>query len=143
MVETALRAGRHVVTANKALLAHHGTALATLAEGVGRTIGYEAAVAGGIPIIKGLREGLAANRIDRVYGILNGTCNYILTRMAGDQDGAAAAQPAPAGQDIESVLSEAQRLGYAEADPSLDVDGIDTAHNVALPTPLAFRSEEP
>ncbi|MEQ9609394.1 MAG: homoserine dehydrogenase, partial [Kiloniellaceae bacterium] len=84
MVETALRAGRHVVTANKALLAHHGTELAGLAESVGRGLGYEAAVAGGIPIIKGLREGLAGNRLNRVYGILNGTCNYILTQMAGD-----------------------------------------------------------
>ena len=128
MVETALRAGRHVVTANKALLAHHGTALAGLAESVGRTIGYEAAVAGGIPIIKGLREGLAGNRIDRVYGILNGTCNYILTQMAG-------------GADFEAVLAEAQRLGYAEADPSFDVDGIDTAHKLAILTAVAFGCE--
>src|SRR3546814_12902554 len=124
-----------------ALRAQHGPSLAPVAECVGRPIGYEAAVAGGIPIIKGLREGLAANRIDRVYGILNGTCNYILTRMAGDQDGAAAAQAAPAGQDFESVLAEAQRLGYAEADPSFDVDGIDPAHKLAILTALAFGSE--
>lgn len=142
VVESALRAGRHVVTANKALLAHHGTALAALAEGVGRTIGYEAAVAGGIPIIKGLREGLAGNRIDRVYGILNGTCNYILTQMAGDPEAGAGAQGGPhARQDFASVLAEAQRLGYAEADPSFDVDGIDTAHKLAILTALAFGCE--
>ena len=138
LVETALRAGRHVVTANKALLAHHGTALAGLAEGVGRTLGYEAAVAGGIPIIKGLREGLAGNRISRVYGVLNGTCNYILTQMAGELEGAGNPQ---AGQNFETVLAEAQRLGYAEADPSFDVDGIDTAHKLAILTAVAFGCE--
>jgi homoserine dehydrogenase len=138
LVETALRAGRHVVTANKALLAHHGTALAGLAEGVGRTLGYEAAVAGGIPIIKGLREGLAGNRISRVYGVLNGTCNYILTQMAGALEGAGNPQ---AGQNFETVLAEAQRLGYAEADPSFDVDGIDTAHKLAILTAVAFGCE--
>jgi homoserine dehydrogenase len=129
LVETALKAGRHVVTANKALLAHHGTPLARLAESVGRTVGYEAAVAGGIPIIKGLREGLAGNDISRVYGILNGTCNYILTQMGGAGEG---------GADFAAVLAEAQRLGYAEADPSFDVDGIDTAHKLAILTALAF-----
>ncbi len=138
MVETALRAGRHVVTANKALLAHHGTALASLAESVGRGLGYEAAVAGGIPIIKGLREGLAANRIDRVYGILNGTCNYILTQMAGDGEAGGLQGNPQSGQDFDEVLAEAQRLGYAEADPSFDVDGIDTAHKLAILTALAF-----
>ena len=138
MVEAALAAGRHVVTANKALLAHHGTALAAQAEALGRTIGYEAAVAGGIPIIKGLREGLAGNRIDRVYGILNGTCNYILTQMAGAVEAGGNPQ---AGQDFETVLAEAQRLGYAEADPSFDVDGIDTAHKLAILTALAFGCE--
>jgi homoserine dehydrogenase len=137
LVETALHAGRHVVTANKALLAHHGTPLAQLAESVGRTVGYEAAVAGGIPIIKGLREGLAGNDIGRVYGILNGTCNYILTQMAGALDGDAPHQGG-GGQDFASVLAEAQRLGYAEADPSFDVDGIDTAHKLAILTALAF-----
>jgi homoserine dehydrogenase len=141
LVETALRAGRHVVTANKALLAHHGTALASLAESVGRTIGYEAAVAGGIPIIKGLREGLAGNRIDRVYGILNGTCNYILTQMAGDLEAGGTPQGPHGGQDFASVLAEAQRLGYAEADPSFDVDGIDTAHKLAILTAVAFGCE--
>ncbi len=138
MVEAALAAGRHVVTANKALLAHHGTQLASLAEGAGRTIGYEAAVAGGIPIIKGLREGLAGNRIDRVYGILNGTCNYILTQMSGDAE--VGGNP-KADQDFETVLAEAQRLGYAEADPSFDVDGVDTAHKLAILTALAFGCE--
>jgi homoserine dehydrogenase len=138
MVETALAAGRHVVTANKAMLAHHGTALALAAESAGRSLGYEAAVAGGIPIIKGLREGLAGNRVNRVYGILNGTCNYILTRMAGDEGAGANPQ---AGQDFEEVLAEAQRLGYAEADPSFDVDGIDTAHKLAILTALAFGCE--
>jgi len=142
MVETALRAGRHVVTANKALLAHHGTALAGLAESVGRGLGYEAAVAGGIPIIKGLREGLAGNRINRVYGILNGTCNYILTQMAGDGDsGNPHGNPHGGSQDFDTVLAEAQRLGYAEADPSFDVDGIDTAHKLAILTALAFGCE--
>ena len=135
LVETALKAGRDVVTANKALLAHHGTPLAELAESVDRSIGYEAAVAGGIPIIKGLREGLAGNSISRVYGILNGTCNYILTQMSGDAGGQGNPQ---AGQDFETVLAEAQRLGYAEADPSFDVDGIDTAHKLAILTALAF-----
>ncbi len=138
LVEAALTAGRHVVTANKALLAHHGTALAGRAEQVGRTIGYEAAVAGGIPIIKGLREGLAANRLSRVYGILNGTCNYILTQMAGDHEAGGNPQ---GGQDFDEVLAEAQHLGYAEADPSFDVDGIDTAHKLAILTALAFGCE--
>ncbi|GAB4370312.1 MAG: homoserine dehydrogenase [Kiloniellaceae bacterium] len=141
MVETALRAGRHVVTANKALLAHHGTELASLAESVGRGLGYEAAVAGGIPIIKGLREGLAANRLNRVYGILNGTCNYILTQMAGDGEAGTPQGGAQSGRDFDEVLAEAQRLGYAEADPSFDVDGIDTAHKLAILTALAFGCE--
>lgn len=141
LVETALQSGRHVITANKALLAHHGTALAELAESVGRTIGYEAAVAGGIPIIKGLREGLAGNSISRVYGILNGTCNYILTEMQGDGAAGGNVAPGQAGQDFETVLAEAQRLGYAEADPSFDVDGIDTAHKLAILTALAFGCE--
>ena len=100
-----------MVTANKALLAHRGTALARMAEAKAVQLGYEAAVAGGIPIIKTLREGLAGNRIERVYGILNGTCNYILTTMR------------ETGRDFADVLADAQRLGYAEADPSFDVDG--------------------
>ncbi len=124
--ETALSKGRHVVTANKALLAHHGTALAAQAEAKGLTIAYEAAVAGGIPIIKSIREGLAANRIHRVYGILNGTCNYILTQMR------------KSGRAFDDVLADAQKLGYAEADPSFDVDGVDAAHKLAILAGVAF-----
>ena len=124
--ETALAGGRHVVTANKALLAHHGTALAAQAEARGLTIAYEAAVAGGIPIIKSIREGLAANRLHRVYGILNGTCNYILTQMR------------KSGSAFADVLADAQKLGYAEADPSFDVDGVDAAHKLAILAGVAF-----
>jgi homoserine dehydrogenase len=124
--EAALANGRHVVTANKALLAHHGTALAAQAEAKGLTIAYEAAVAGGIPIIKSIREGLAANRLNRVYGILNGTCNYILTQMR------------KTGRAFEDVLADAQKLGYAEADPSFDVDGVDAAHKLAILAGVAF-----
>lgn len=126
LVRNALSNGKSVVTANKALLAHHGVELAALAEQKHGSLMYEAAVAGGIPIIKMIREGLAANRIDAVYGILNGTCNYILTTMERT------------GQGFESVLSDAQKLGYAEADPSLDVDGGDTGHKLSLLTSLAF-----
>ena len=129
LLEAALAAGKHVVTANKALLAHHGTALARLAEAKGVSLGYEAAVAGGIPIIKTLREGLAANRIERVYGILNGTCNYILTVMR------------QSGREFADVLADAQSLGYAEADPSFDVDGIDAAHKLAILAGVAFGCE--
>lgn len=128
-VEAALAAGKDVVTANKALLAHHGTGLARLAENSGAVIAYEAAVAGGIPAIKSLREGLAGNSITRVFGILNGTCNYILSTMR------------ETGRTFEEVLEEAQALGYAEADPSFDVDGIDAAHKLALLTALAFGCE--
>jgi homoserine dehydrogenase len=126
LVRASLAAGRPVVTANKALLAHHGAELAALAEVNGGAIGFEAAVAGGIPIVKTLREALAGNRISRVYGILNGTCNYILTAMR------------ESGRSFDDVLAEAQRLGYAEADPSFDIDGIDTAHKLALLAALAF-----
>ena len=126
VVEAALEAGRPVVTANKALLAVHGAALAARAEEVGVALAFEAAVAGGIPAIKALREGLAANRISRVAGILNGTCNYILTVMR------------ERGREFSDVLAEAQRLGYAEADPSVDVDGIDAAHKLAILAALAF-----
>jgi homoserine dehydrogenase len=121
-----LARGRHLVTANKAMLAHHGAELGRLAEARGVALGFEAAVAGGIPIVKALREGLAANRIRRVYGILNGTSNYILTVMR------------ETGRDFAEVLAEAQALGYAEADPSFDVDGIDAAHKLALLAALAF-----
>ena len=129
LCETALDARRHVVTANKALLAHHGTALARKAEAVGVTLSFEAAVAGGVPIVKALREGLAANRIQRIYGILNGTSNYILTGMRGT------------GRPFLKVLQQAQKLGYAEADPSFDVDGIDAAHKLAILTSVAFGTE--
>jgi homoserine dehydrogenase len=129
LVQAALARGRHVVTANKALLAHHGTALAHAAEKTGAALAFEAAVAGGIPIIKMLREGLAANRIQRVYGILNGTCNYILTEMRRG------------GREFTEVLADAQRLGYAEADPSFDIDGVDAAHKLAILTAVAFGCE--
>ena len=119
-VEAALSSGKDVVTANKALLAHHGAALARLAEQNGAVVAYEAAVAGGIPAIKSLREGLAGNSIGCVYGILNGTCNYILSSMR------------ETGRTFEEVLEEAQALGYAEADPSFDVDGIDTANKLVI-----------
>ncbi|MGI9435783.1 MAG: homoserine dehydrogenase [Geminicoccaceae bacterium] len=126
LTRDALSSGKAVITANKALLAHHGAELAQLAEANGTTIGYEAAVVGGIPIVKALREGLAGNRISRVYGILNGTCNYILTSMR------------ETGRDFTEVLAEAQTLGYAEADPTFDIDGIDAAHKLALLASLAF-----
>ncbi|HEX4259821.1 MAG TPA: homoserine dehydrogenase [Acetobacteraceae bacterium] len=131
LVEAALGAGRPVVTANKALLAVHGAELAALAERRGAGLAFEAAVAGGIPVIKALREGLAGNRIDAIAGILNGTCNYILTtmhRQAGREQGG----------DFAEVLAEAQRLGYAEADPAFDIDGIDAAHKLAILAALAF-----
>ena len=126
VVEAAIAAGKSVVTANKAMMAVHGTRLAREAERAGVGLAYEAAVAGGIPIVKALREGLAGNRIDRVYGILNGTCNYILTAME------------ETGREFDEVLAEAQALGYAEADPGFDVDGVDAAHKLALLTGLAF-----
>lgn len=129
VVTAALQHGKHVVTANKALLAHHGAALARLAEDKGVALGFEAAVAGGIPILKALREGLGANNILGVYGILNGTCNYILTQMR------------ELGRDFAAVLAEAQSLGYAEADPSFDIDGIDAAHKLALLAAVAFANE--
>ena len=135
-VRAALEAGRPVVTANKALLARHGVKLARLAEETGALLGFEAAVAGGIPVIKTLREGLGSARIARVYGIMNGTCNYILTRMAasssrGDNQGVSFAE----------CLREAQDLGYAEADPRFDVEGFDTAHKLAILSSLSFGCE--
>ena len=126
LVEAALAAGKPVVTANKALIAVHGAELAAAAERAGVALGFEAAVAGGIPVIKALREGLAGNRITRVAGILNGTCNYILTVMR------------ERGREFAEVLAEAQKLGYAEADPSFDIDGIDAAHKLAILAALAF-----
>ncbi len=128
-VKAALGAGKHVVTANKAMLAKHGRELARLAEASGATLNFEAAVAGGIPVVKALREGLVGNTIRRVYGILNGTCNYILTRMEAEH------------LTFEECLAEAQRLGYAEADPTFDVEGFDTAHKTVLLTSLAFGTE--
>jgi homoserine dehydrogenase len=128
-VEAALRAGKHVVTANKALLAHHGPALAALAEEHGVALNFEAAVAGGIPVVKTMRESLQGNAIRRVYGILNGTCNYILTLMEKE------------GRPFAEVLKEAQEQGYAEADPTFDIGGFDTAHKLALLTSLAFGTK--
>ncbi len=126
LVQKALASGKHVVTANKALLALHGYELAAAAEKKQRILAFEAAVAGGIPIIKALREGLVGNRVQRLYGILNGTCNYILTTMR------------ETGRDFDVVLAEAQAAGYAEADPTFDVDGIDAAHKLAVLTGAAF-----
>jgi homoserine dehydrogenase len=128
-VEAALNAGKHVVTANKALLAQHGVALARLAESKGVALNFEAAVAGGIPVIKTMREALAGNSVRRVYGILNGTCNYILTKMQDE------------GLAFADVLKEAQAKGYAEADPTFDIGGFDTAHKLTLLTSLAFGTE--
>ncbi len=126
LVEAALSHGKPVVTANKSLIAVHGAELAATAERHGAALGFEAAVAGGIPVIKTLREGLAGNRIARVAGILNGTCNYILSAMREER------------REFAEVLAEAQRLGYAEADPTLDIEGIDTAHKLAILAALAF-----
>ena len=125
-VKTALGRGVHVVTANKALLAAHGIELAAIAEEKGALLNYEAAVAGGIPVIKALRESMTGNTISRVYGIMNGTCNYILTKMEKE------------GLSFEACLKEAQRLGYAEADPAFDIEGNDTAHKLSILTSLAF-----
>ena len=128
-VEAALKAGHHVVTANKALLAAHGTELARLAEANGAALNYEAAIAGGIPIVKTMRESFAGNRAEMIYGILNGTCNYILTHMERE------------GREFADVLKDAQELGYAEADPTFDVGGFDAAHKLAILTSLAFGTE--
>jgi homoserine dehydrogenase len=128
-VEVALGAGKSVVTANKALLARHGVALAKLAEQHNASLCFEAAVAGGIPIVKTLRQGLGGSRITRIYGILNGTCNYILTRMYKEH------------LSFAQCLKEAQKLGYAEANPTFDIGGFDTAHKLAILTSLAFGTE--
>jgi homoserine dehydrogenase len=125
-IETALSAGKAVVTANKALLAKHGVALAALAEKQGVALNFEAAVGGAIPIVRTLREGFAVNPFSRVYGILNGTCNYILTRMEQEK------------LSFAECLKDAQRLGYAEADPTFDVEGFDTAQKLAIMASLAF-----
>jgi len=128
-VTAALTSGKHVITANKALIAAHGVELARLAETRGVSLNFEAAVAGGIPIVKTLREALAGNRVSHVYGILNGTCNYILTRMEKEH------------LSFEACLKRAQELGYAEADPTFDIEGHDTAHKLAILTSLAFGTE--
>lgn len=129
LTREALAAGRHVVTANKALMAEAGAGLAIEAEASGKTLAYEAAVAGGIPIIKALREGLGGNSFSRVLGILNGTCNYILSTMDAT------------GRDFDDVLRDAHDLGYAEADPSFDIDGVDAAHKLAILSSLAFGTK--
>jgi homoserine dehydrogenase len=121
--------GRALVTANKAMIAHHGAELGALAEESHAPLKFEAAVAGGIPVIQGLRDGAAANRIDRVYGILNGTCNFILSAMESD------------GRDFAEVLADAQAKGFAEADPSFDIDGIDAAHKLSILASLSFGSQ--
>jgi len=121
-----LAAGKGLVTANKAMIAHHGMELAEAAEKARVPLKFEAAVAGGIPVIKGLREGAAANRVARVYGILNGTCNYILSTMEHS------------GRDFAQVLRDAQDLGYAEADPAFDIEGVDAAHKLAILAGIAF-----
>ena len=128
-VEAALKAGKHVITANKALLAAHGVALAEIAESKGVALAFEASSAGGIPIVKTLREALAGNDVSRISGILNGTCNYILSRMELE------------GLTFEACLKDAQRLGYAEADPTFDVEGFDTAHKLSILTSLAFGTK--
>ena len=126
LTRRALAGGKGVVTANKAMIAHHGLELAEAAEAAGVALRFEAAVAGGIPVISALREGAAANRITGVFGILNGTCNYILSKMEST------------GADFGDVLGEAQALGYAEADPTFDVEGVDAAHKLAILAALAF-----
>ena len=126
LAEATIANGKAFVTANKAMIAHHGVALAKAAEDADVALKYEAAVAGGIPVIKGLREGAAANEITHVYGILNGTCNYILTTMESE------------GRGFDDVLADAQALGYAETDPSFDIDGIDAAHKLAILASLSF-----
>ncbi|MBI4255356.1 MAG: homoserine dehydrogenase, partial [Candidatus Rokubacteria bacterium] len=124
----ALQAGKHVVTANKALLAHHGAELYDEARRRGVTLAFEAAVAGGIPLIQAVKDGLVANRILSVFGIVNGTSNYILSKMTDE------------GLDFAAVLKEAQAAGYAEADPTLDIEGMDSAHKLQILVTLAFRT---
>ncbi|MGA6993999.1 MAG: homoserine dehydrogenase [Candidatus Deferrimicrobiaceae bacterium] len=127
----AIRRGKSVVTANKALLAEHGEEISRAVNSAGVDIGFEASVGGGIPIIRAMREGLAANRINEIYGIVNGTCNYILSRMTDE------------GKEFSDVLGEAQSIGLAEADPSFDVDGIDSAHKLSILVWLATGGSVP
>jgi len=126
LVMEAIKNGKHVVTANKALIAVHGEEIFAAAKDAGVTVGYEAGVAGGIPVIKAIREGLAANKINRLAGIINGTGNFILTEMRDK------------GRDFADVLKEAQELGYAEADPTFDVEGIDAAHKLTILSSIAY-----
>jgi len=126
VAEAALKAGKHLVTANKAMIARHGARLAAIAESMNVTLAFEAAVAGGIPALKALKEGLAGNRINRVSGILNGTCNYIVTEMS------------ETGRSFDDVLKEAQAKGYAEADPAFDIDGVDAAQKLSILAAIAF-----
>jgi len=129
LARNAIHAGKALVTANKAMIAHHGMTLAALAEAHGVAMRFEAAVAGGIPVIKGLREGAAANRVERIHGILNGTCNYILSTMEDT------------GRDFADVLDEAQQKGFAEADPTFDIEGIDAAHKLSILSAIAFGAK--
>ncbi|RSV33538.1 homoserine dehydrogenase [Sphingomonas sp. ABOLE] len=129
LARAALGANKSFVTANKAMIAHHGLELAHAAETAQVALKFEAAVAGGVPVIKGLREGAAANEISRVYGILNGTCNFILSKMEAE------------GRDFAEILAEAQALGYAEADPTFDIDGIDAAHKLSILASIAFGTQ--
>ncbi len=129
LARATLAEGKSFVTANKAMLAHHGLELARAAEAASVALKFEAAVAGGVPVIKGLREGAAANEIERVYGILNGTCNFILSKMEAED------------RNFADVLAEAQALGFAEADPSFDIDGVDAAHKLSLLASLAFGTQ--
>ncbi|MEP2735070.1 MAG: homoserine dehydrogenase [Erythrobacter sp.] len=129
LAQSALAAGKGFVTANKAMIAHHGLTLAETAEAQGAALKFEAAVAGGIPVVKGLREGAAANRFEQIYGILNGTCNYILSEMEAT------------GADFGDVLNAAQELGYAEADPTFDIEGIDAAHKLAILAAIGFGAK--
>src|SRR5450830_1355926 len=126
LVLRAIKNGKHVVTANKALLALHGNAIFEAAQDKGVMVAFEAAVAGGIPIIKALREGLTANRIESVAGIINGTTNFILSEMRDK------------GLDFATVLAQAQALGYAEADPTFDIEGVDAAHKLTIMSAIAF-----
>ncbi|MEL6878725.1 MAG: homoserine dehydrogenase, partial [Pseudomonadota bacterium] len=129
LAKSVLGNGKGFVTANKAMIAHHGMALAQIAEASAQPLKFEAAVAGGIPVVKGLREGAAANALTRIYGILNGTCNYILSEME------------ETGADFGETLAEAQRLGYAEADPTFDIEGVDAAHKLAILAGIGFGAE--
>ncbi len=126
LAQAALKHGKGFVTANKAMIAHHGLELAATAEAGNLPLKFEAAVAGGIPVVKGLREGASANAIERIYGILNGTCNYILSQMEDT------------GADFADVLADAQELGYAEADPTFDIEGVDAAHKLAILASIGF-----